>query len=297
MAPATVTVNPLDPTVTRLAGWTSTTAPPDATSTVTSSCVTYDFRFPPHSPVSSVLQTQTVTVRRAVTVTDTKRPPVTQYEFFTPVVTVTTPLRTVVSYHCLNTLVVVYHDHPDLTITGTYWEHTRTTTAVCLTTSTRSTSLIGVTALPATPPLQDWEYFASTSLATKHTVAVLGLTAVRRSGTGTSTVCDNPTRTVTTTFQLRNKSTATVTATDSSACRPDSTSRPRAIEAGEEEEAEVHSVAYTTVTVIDNTVRTLTGTAVVDVRVQTFERTWVDYMTATGAATTTTAWVCTRPPS
>src|SRR4051812_28020936 len=55
IAPATVTVNPRDPTITREAGWTTTTGPPPFTSTVTSSCITFDYSYPPedHAPTVS----------------------------------------------------------------------------------------------------------------------------------------------------------------------------------------------------------------------------------------------------
>jgi hypothetical protein len=52
---------------------------------------------------------------------------------------------------------------------------------------------------------------------------------------------------------------------------------------------EVKTVVYTTVTVISNTVYTLTGTAVVDVNTQEFPVTRIAYVTNSGVATVTGA--------
>lgn len=164
IAPATLTVNPKAPTVTRDVGWTSTAGPPPFTKTVTSPCITHEFRYPPenHSPL---VKTETVTSRSTITVTDLSRLLVTHFPFHTPTVTATTPLGTRVSDHCLNTLVVQYHDWPHLTWTWTVWDRTSTVTDVCLTSSTRSTTIPGVTLPSQDRTLQDWEYFSTGSIA------------------------------------------------------------------------------------------------------------------------------------
>ncbi|KAK4149636.1 hypothetical protein C8A00DRAFT_18706 [Chaetomidium leptoderma] len=296
IAPTTVTVNPRDPTVTREAGWTTTIGPPPFTSTITSSCVTYDFRYPPGNPVPSVT-TETVTARSTVTVTDTNRPPVTQFSFHTPTVTATTPLGTLVSYHCLNTLVVQYHDWTYLTWTWSAWEHTSLVTGVCLTSSTRSTTIPGVTLPTPERTLEDWEYFSTGNIATKHTVAIATDITAEIPGTTTRTICNNPTATTTTTITItRQPTTTTVYTADPSECNRGS----RAVKARQEGAAntpvEVHTVVYTTVTVINNTAMTLTGTAVVDVNTQTFSNTRIAYTTTTGTGVATyTSWVCSLP--
>ncbi|EAQ86398.1 predicted protein [Chaetomium globosum CBS 148.51] len=301
LKPTTVTVNPRDPTITRDAGWTTTTGPPPFTSTITSSCITFDWRYPPegHEPTVS---TATVTARSTITVTDTDRPLQTQYEFYLPTVTVTTPLATYVSYHCLNTLVVQYHDWEYLTWTWSNFAHTATTTGLCVTTSTRSTTIPGVT-LPSPPPrpLEDWEYFSvpGVSVVTKHTVAIATDTSVVFPGTTTRTVCDsrNPHPTITTPFTIHRPST-TVTATETvtEACA-DKVRRQGGSGTGEGSRVyppvEVRTVVYTTVTVIDNTVSTLTGTAIVDINTQQFPVTRVAYTTVAGTSVATvTETVC-----
>ncbi|KAL2257291.1 hypothetical protein VTK26DRAFT_379 [Humicola hyalothermophila] len=168
--PTTITVNPNDPTITRDAGWTTTVGPPPITNTITSSCITYDFSYPPEFSTSTT--TETVTTRSTITVTDTTRPLQTHFSFHTPTVTVTTPRGTVVSLHCLNTMVVQYHSWEHLTWTWSQWAHTAVTTGLCVTTSTRSTTIPGATppAATATRALEDWEYFGEPgqSVVTKH---------------------------------------------------------------------------------------------------------------------------------
>ncbi|KAL2163036.1 hypothetical protein VTH06DRAFT_6872 [Thermothelomyces fergusii] len=145
-APTTVTVNPLDRTVTRDAGWTTTVGPPAFTSTITSDCITYSYSYPPSSEATTVVTT-TVTERSTVTVTDTKLPPQTHTTWYVPTVTATKPTATYISYHCTNTMVVQYADWEYLTWTWTHWRNVATTTGLCLTTSTRSTTLPGLETL------------------------------------------------------------------------------------------------------------------------------------------------------
>jgi hypothetical protein len=286
--PTTVTVNPRDPTITREAGWTSTAAPPPFTSTITSSCVTYSYRLPPGNPVPPV-ETSTVTTRSTVTVTDTKRPLTTQFTFHTPTVTVTTPLATYVSYHCLNTLIVQYANWEYLTWTWSLWEHTATTTGLCLTSSTRSTTIPGVTLPTDTTTLQDWEYFSDgTSVATKNTVAIADDVTSTFPGTVTTTVCKgNPTPTTTTTITI-NRPTATTTVCAKGGSRRAEGGNVRR-EVAANTPVEVKTVVYTTVTVISNTVHTFTGTAVVDINTQEFPVTRIAYVTNSAAATVTGA--------
>jgi hypothetical protein len=300
--PATVTVNPRDPTITREAGWTTTTGPPPFTSTVTSSCITFDYSYPPedHAPTVS---TSTVTAQSTITVTDTNRPLETQYDFHTPTVTVTTPLATYVSYHCLNTLVVQYHDWEYLTWTWSNWAHTASTTGLCLTTSTRSTTIPGVT-FPAQPTreLEDWEYFSvpGVSVVTKHSVAIVTDIRTVFPGTTTRTICDsrNPRPTTTSPFTIhRPSTTVTTTETVTKACAAGDKVKRQGSGTGEGSQVfppvEVRTVVYTTVTVIDNTVSTLTGTAIVDINTQQFPVTRVAYTTVAGTSTATaTVTVC-----
>ncbi len=334
--PYTKTVNPLDPTITRPAGYTNTVWPPNPIRTITTNCITYDFIFPPPYHDS---HTVTASYRNGtVTVTDTNRPLQTQYSWHTPEVTVTTPRGTGVALHCLNTLIVNYHDYPDATYTYTYYEHVTAVTGLCLTSTTRSTTIPGVV-LP-TRTLDDWEYLTATSSTTKHSIAVVSLTNTVLSGTSTSTICaGNPSPRVTTTYTVtRQPATVTVyslltVATEdcyrsqsrSTIASTATNSSPSATAAAVSEGVgmgmgvgvgvgvgdrrlegrqllpppvpiEVQTVVYTTVTVIDNVVRTLTGTAVVDVFTQTFARTVWEYVTTTGTGVaTSTSWVCEMP--
>lgn len=296
ISPTTVTVNPRDPTVTREAGWTSTAGLPPFTSTITSSCITHEYRVPPEDHPPST-KTETVTTRSTVTVTDTNRPLVTHFSFHTPTVTVTTPLGTRISYHCLNTLVVQYHDWDYLTWTWSAWEHMAIVTGVCLTSSTRSTTIPGVTLPTPGRTLEDWEYFSTGSIATKHSVAIVTDITAHIPGTTTRTICDNPSPTTTTTYTVTRQPTTTTVYT----AHPLECSRgSRALKARQGDAAntpvEVHTVVYTTVTVVDNTVMTLTGTAVVDVNTQTFSQTRMAFVTTTGTGTATyTSWVCSLP--
>jgi hypothetical protein len=273
-------------------------------------------QLPPADHPPSVT-TSTVTARSTVTVTDTNRPLETQYSFHTPTVTATTPLATYVSYHCLNTLVVQYHAWEYLTWTWSYWEHTATTTGLCLTTSTRSTTIPGVTGLPApdAKTLEDWEYFSvpGQSVATKNSVAIVTDTSATIAGTTTRTVCDgrNPSPVTTTTITVTRQSTTTKTVTGGGQCTTTVAARggPGAragsgsgaaggegvVEArqGGNTPVEVRTVVYTTVTVVSNTALTLTGTAVVDVNTQSFPVTRIAYVTRTGTGVVTaTATVC-----
>ncbi|KAK3987355.1 hypothetical protein QBC44DRAFT_331629 [Cladorrhinum sp. PSN332] len=296
-APTTVTVNPRDPTVTKPPSWTSTVAPPDSISVTTSGCVSFSFIIPPADHPTSV-ETVTVTQRSTVTVSNTNRLPLTTQTIWpTPTITVTTPLRTLVSVHCTNTLVVSYYDAPDApaTYTFSWWPSTSYVTGLCKTTTTRTTTIPGVT-LPTTTPLADWEWFTEgTTLATKYSIAILDLTQVTIPGVTTATRCNslNPSPTITTTITLRRSATATVTATVpfTGACGLER-KRGNTIEA-RQAPIEVQTVVYTTVTVIDNTIRTLTGTAVLDVVTQSFPRTAIAYATTTETGTVTiTQIVC-----
>ncbi|KAK3305295.1 uncharacterized protein B0T15DRAFT_531887 [Chaetomium strumarium] len=295
--PTTVTVNPRDPTITREAGWTTTTGPPPFISTVTSSCITYNYSYPAGHETTTT--TTTVFRQSTVTVTDTNRPTETQYFFHTPTVTVTTPLATYVSYHCLNTLVVQYADWEYLTWTWSQWEHVASTTGLCLTTSTRSTTIPGFT-LPAssTRTLEDWEYFSvpGVSVVTKNTVAIATDVTSVIPGTSTRTVCDsrNLRPTTTTTITVTRQATTTRTVTGGGpGCVTRAPSRSD-VEAAAVvgTPVEVHTVVYTTVTVIDNSVYTLTGTAVVDVNTAEFPVTRIAYSTVTGPGATVTATIC-----
>lgn len=318
-SPTTTTVNPLDPTITfRPPGFTVTVGPPDFTSVTTSpGCLTYSFISPPpdHPPV---VETVTVTTRSTVTITDTHRLPLTTQTIFpTPTITLTTPRGTVVSVHCTNTLVVSYYDGPDAPATYTFsvWESTSFITGLCKTTTTRTTTIPGVVLPTNTRPLQDWEYFSSgATLATKYSIAILDLTQVTVPGVTTSTRCDpslNPSPAITTTTVRFNQQSTTTTVTtrvpDPSACSvvgprvaegrrdADSFDHHRAPEARQVTASpiEVRTVVYTTVTVIDNTIRTLTGTAIVDVVTQSFPRTSIVWTTLTGTQTVSvTSRVC-----
>jgi hypothetical protein len=245
--------------------------------------------------------TSTVTVRSTVTVTDTDRPTETQYFFHTPTVTVTTPTATYLSYHCLNTMVVQYADWEYLTWTWSYYENIASTTGLCLTTSTRSTTIPGFTLPTSTRTLEDWEYFSvpGVSVVTKNTVAIATDTTETFPGTTTVTICDsrNPHPTTTTTITITKQATQTVTKTGGEGCTTKAANnKVRREEAGAEAAVgtpvEVHTVVYTTVTVIDNSVYTLTGTAVVDVNTQEFPVTRIAYTTTTGSGVTVTETVC-----
>ncbi|KXX73410.1 hypothetical protein MMYC01_210339 [Madurella mycetomatis] len=302
--PRTVTVNPLDPTITRDGGWTFTSAPPPFISTVTSSCITYEFSTPPDDrPTITTTITTTTSARSSITVTDTNRPPSTSTIWHTPTITLTTPTATHFSYHCLNTLIVQYHPFEHLTWTWSYWEHQVITTGLCLTTTTRATTIPGVT-LPAEPQptLADWEYFseAGQSRATKNTVAVVTDTRHTFPGTTTLTVCDerNPRPTTTLTITITRRSTVTQTVTvEEGECTTTTTTGGNVDKEGvgvgvvearqDDEPVEVHTVVYTTVTVINNTVHTFTGTAVLDVVTQSFPITRVAYFTTTGTGVVT----------
>ncbi|KAK4139274.1 uncharacterized protein C8A04DRAFT_16002 [Dichotomopilus funicola] len=303
--PATVTVNPNDPTITREAGWTSTAAPPAFTSTVTSSCITYNYSYPPDKWTTTTT-TITATAQSTVTVTNLTRAPQTQYFFHTPTITVTTPTATYVSYHCLNTLVVQYADWEYLTWTWSNWEHIATTTGLCLTTSTRSTTIPGVTGLPtSTKSLEDWEYFSEpgVSVETKNTVAIATDVTSIIPGTSTYTSCKgNPSPETTTTITVTQRKTVTDTITRTEKCAVGVEQRQSG-DHGEGEGSQVYppvssyTTVYTTVTVIDNVVSTLTGTAVVDIDTQLFPVTRIAYVTkpATGTVTVTaTTTVCAK---
>ncbi|AEO56515.1 hypothetical protein MYCTH_100608 [Thermothelomyces thermophilus ATCC 42464] len=321
VAPTTVTVNPLDPTITREAGWTSTVAPPPFISTITSGCISYNYSFPPGSETTTTVVTRTVTEQSTVTVTDTDLPPQTHFYFHLPTVTVTTPTATYVSYHCTNTMVVQYADWEYLTWTWTHWQNVATTTGLCLTTSTRSTTLPGLDTLlptPPVPPLEDWEYFSGepgVTLVTKNTVAIATDTTVDAAPdqTTTVTICDdrNPRPTTTTTITVtRQQSTTTKTVTGGPGCAPTTTTRAPGARSGrrrrrgdgdddDDDEydvveardagtpVEVRTVVYTTVTVITNSVYTLTGTAIVDINTQEFPVTRIAYATTTGTGVVT----------
>ncbi|KAK4166851.1 hypothetical protein QBC43DRAFT_204864 [Cladorrhinum sp. PSN259] len=310
-APTTVTVNPNDPTITKPPpGWTSTIGPPDFTSVTTSGCVSFNFIIPPPDHPAST-QTVTVTQQSTTTVTNpTRRPLTTQTIWPTPTITVTGPTRTLLSVHCTNTLVVSYYDAADApaTYTFSWWPTTSYVTGLCVTTTTRSTTIPGVT-LPTTAPLADWEWFTSgTTLATKYSIAILDLTQVTVPGVTTSTRCNslNPSPTITTTIILSRSATTTTTATVTGACsnnggggggggggegaknKRDIHHDDAIIQARQQAPIEVQTVVYTTVTVIDNTIRTLTGTAVLDVVTQSFPRTAIAYVTSTVATRTVT---------
>ncbi|KAK4223498.1 hypothetical protein QBC38DRAFT_487648 [Podospora fimiseda] len=296
-APTTITVNPNDPTITKPPSWTSTVAPPDFIDVTTTGCVSYSFIIPEADHPTSVA-TVTVTQRSTVTVTNTARLPLTTYTLWpTPTVTVTTPLRTLVSLHCTNTLIVSYYDGPDApaTFTFSWWPSTSYVTGLCKTTTTRTTIIPGVT-LPTTTPLADWEWFTSgTTLATKYSIEILDLTQITVPGVTTATRCNslNPSPTITTTVTIKRAATATVTATVpfTGACGVEK-KRYNTIEA-RQAPIEVQTVVYTTVTVIDNSIQTLTGTAILNVLTQSFPRTVAAYQTVTETGTVTiTEIVC-----
>jgi len=324
-APVTETVNPLDPTITKSAGWTVTSGPGPSISTITSSCIRYSHRLPPVGHEAEIA-TYTFTTHDTVTVTDTNRPLTTQTEYYTPVVTVSTARATYLSYHCLNTLVVSYADFPGAVYTWTSFSATAYTTDVCLTSSTRSTTIPGVTLRSSSVPLQDWEYFSTANLATKYTVDVISTTILAAQGTATSTVCEKSqtvtaTRAITVTkfpstttvvFTCGNGITGSytppaITRRDSpgSGTEAVSTSTPEGqtqtqtqAEARTEkgkETLEIHTIIYKTVTVLDNTIRTLTGTAIVDVAAAEFTQTRVEYVTSTVATGVATVSSCVFP--
>ncbi|KAM7204708.1 hypothetical protein V8F20_003492 [Naviculisporaceae sp. PSN 640] len=313
LPPATTTVNPRDPTITwPPPGWTITVGPPTSTKIITSpGCLAYSFISPPPDHPAPIA-TETVTIRNTVTVTDPNRLPlITQTIFPTPTITVTSQ-QTVTSIHCTNTLVVSYYDKPDApaTYTFTQWQSTSFITGLCKATITRSTTIPGVI-LPTTPPLQDWEYFSDGStLATKYSIAILDLTQITVPGVTTSTKCDpslNPSPAVSTwtgRFDHRTTTTVVTRVPDPSACTARSVNVRGANMQGSEDEAlearqvtatpiEVRTVVYTTVTVVNNTIRTLTGTAIVDVVTQSFPRTSLVWTTLTGTETVkVTSRVC-----
>ncbi|KAM7211624.1 hypothetical protein V8F06_012977 [Rhypophila decipiens] len=312
-APITTTVNPRDPTITwKPPGWTVTVALPDHTQVITSpGCLTYSFISPPADHPTSA-STVTVTVRDTVTITNPSRLPLTTQTIFpTPTVTLTTPRGTVISVHCTNTLVVSYYDRPDAPATYTFsvWQSTSFITGLCKSTTTRTTTIPGVV-LPTTT-IQDWEYFSSGStLATKYSIAILDLTQLTFPGVTTSTRCDpslNPSPAITTTtvrFNRQSTTTITTKVPDPSACVKPAVNRREADSFDQELAArqvtaspiEIRTVVYTTVTVIDNTIRTLTGTAIVDVVTQSFPRTSIVWTTLTGTETVkVTSRVCPTP--
>ncbi|KAK4173334.1 hypothetical protein QBC36DRAFT_194874 [Triangularia setosa] len=284
LAPAvTVTQNPSDPTVTRPALLTRTVGTPTFTSTITQDCLSYSFLFPPegHTPDT---QTFVYETRSTITVFDTARRITTRTVETTPTITITKPTNTVVYRHCPKTLVVSYVDHEFLTWSWTQYAGGVTrVTGLCLTSSTRSTTIPGVT-LPtaATKTLEDWEYFSGdgATLATKYSVAVVyeAFPTVRERFT--STVCEaGQTTEWTTTLRV-----PTVTATVTGGCEGRLGKREGPVP------VRVETVVYTTVTVVGNRVMTLTGTAVVDVNTAVFTRTRIAYETV-GTSTVT---VCGR---
>ncbi|KAK0636835.1 hypothetical protein B0T17DRAFT_91326 [Bombardia bombarda] len=302
---ATATVNPLDITITKPAGWTSTVQPPYATSTITSGCVGYSYIYPPSGHSTGVVTT-TVTRQSTVTVTDTNRPIQTSVSYSTAYVTVTTPLVTLLSYYCTNTLVLSYYTDADSTYTWSQFNGGYTfVTEVCLTSVTRSTTIPGVT-VPTTVPLNDWDYFGSTTLYTKATRYQTDATS-EFPGVGTATVCNNPSPRVNFTVHVtRYTTTQTVFTqrTDQGCSTSTRAVTPRAELLAARQDApsatpiEVLTVIYTTVLVLDNTAQTLTGTAVVDVYTKSFPQTWPVYITTTASgASTYTSSVCKLPTS
>ena len=304
-APAiTTTVNPGDPTVTETEDTRTIVEP--FTSTISQTAGhTSEFIMPPegHAPDT---ETFTYETRSTVTVEDTNEPTTTRTVWTTP--TVTSTSGTVLQYEYPHTLVVSYVDHAEATWTWSDWEDGVTyTTGACLTTSTRSTTIPGVT-LPTTRPLEDWEYFSDVPAGgrvTKYSVAIVYETFVTFPGQYTSTMCNsNPTSTTTITISVtRQPTTTTVYTADPAECTDNAKRAEAGLKKREEveqgavtEPVEVHTVVYTTVTVIDNTVHTLTGTAVVEVDQKTIVRTLIEYTTTTGTGVaTSTSWVCSLP--
>ncbi|KAL2265217.1 hypothetical protein VTJ83DRAFT_6317 [Remersonia thermophila] len=317
----TATVNPLDPTVTSTATWTWSTVVPSSitTQTITTDCITYEHVLPPPGPdTTTTTTTVTRTYGTTLTVTDANRQPLTTYTTTsTPAVTITTQANTYHRYHCTNTMVVSYADWEHLTWTWSVAHPGRpTTTDVCLTTVTRSTTIPGFAAPSGTAEPADWEWFTEPGVTrvTKKTVAIWTDTSVELgSGDGgVFTVCNslNPRPVVTSTWTAVTQTTTrtqTVTSQAAGCATPTPTPPPglqRRARGGKLEgrqkstwfddlpPREVLTVVYTTVTVVDNTVHTLTGTAVVDVLTQVFPTTRVKYTTITGTGRVVTETVC-----
>ncbi|KAK0664535.1 hypothetical protein QBC41DRAFT_349885 [Cercophora samala] len=282
----TVTANPSDPTITLPAQFTHTAGTPTFTSTTTQDCLSYSFLYPPaNHPPSTITLTHT-TRPPTVTVHDPNRKITTRTVVTTPTITITKPTNTVIYRHCPKTLVVSYADHEFLTWSWTeYAAGVTRVTGTCLTSSTRSTTIPNVTLPTATKTLEDWEYFSQGgTIATKYSVAVVYEDFVTLRERYTSTICEaGQTVEWTTTVRV---SRPVVTTTVVGGCGGGSLGR----RAGEEGPVRVERVVYTTVTVVGNEVRTLTGTAVVDVRAATFTRTRMAFSTEGGRTVT----VCGR---
>ncbi|KAK0710423.1 hypothetical protein B0T21DRAFT_415979 [Apiosordaria backusii] len=287
----TTTRNPSDPTVTLPALITHTAGTPTFTSTITQPCLSYSFLYPPESHPPDIL-TFTYETRSTITVYDTAKKTTTRTVLTTPTVTFTKPINTVISRYCPNTLVVSYVDHEHLTWSWTQWAGGIThITGVCLTSSTRSTTIPGVT-LPTgtTKTLEDWEYFSEGgTVATKYSVGVVYEAFPTVEGRYTSILCEGG-QTVETTSTVRvTRQLGTTTVTGGAGCTKGAGRRggtKGGTEVGgmgrrQQQPVRVETVVYTTVTVVGNQVMTLTGTAVVDVNRAVFTRTRVRYETVT----------------
>jgi hypothetical protein len=306
----TVTVNPSDPTITVTAAGAVTSYVPEfiTTTTITTNCITYQESFPPPKSVSRATKTWTATYTTVTTVTDTNRPIQTQTSTYWPTVTVTTSGKSYLEYHCTNTMVIAYADWEYLTYTWINDYDVHWVTTACLTSITRSTTIPGFS-LPSEPETTnaDWEWFTDpdTTHVTKHTVVVRLEDFASRFGY-TSTECVNPSPVTTRTYTaVRETTTYTTTVTSSvPGCVTPTPGVKDKREGDEIEErqvrsttewweeyrgtpVEVQTVVYTTVTVISNTVYTLTGTAVVDVVTEVFPTTrgTITTRTVTGAMT------------
>ncbi|KAK4202370.1 hypothetical protein QBC40DRAFT_305206 [Triangularia verruculosa] len=291
----TVTQNPSDPTITRPAFITRTVGTPTFTSTITRACLSYSFLYPPegHGPNT---QTYTYQTRSTITIFDAAKRTTTRTVEVIPTVTVTKPTNTVIYYHCPNTLVVSFVDHESLTWSWTQYAAGIThVTVSCLTSSTRSTTIPGITLPTTTKTLADWEYLHDgLTIATKYSVAVLYEAFPTMTELFTSTVC-NAGQTVdwTTTVRVTPRQTTRTVTEEGPGCTQ---SEAGGLERRQGTPVRVETVVYTTVTVVDNTPMTLTGTAVVDVHTAVFTRTRVKYetVTATGEGGIVTVTACGR---
>ncbi|KAK4205481.1 hypothetical protein QBC40DRAFT_320325 [Triangularia verruculosa] len=307
-------------TITTTGRWTSTAweySPPYTYTTTTPPCITYGYiTFAPRHETQTVTHTKTAYLT-TVTVTPTYWVPTWTAIVELPKIITTTvspeyPTQTV--RVCASTLVIDLIDHPDATYTYTYYAAATIVPGPCLDSTTRSTTIPGVS-LPTREPA-DADYFSpGATRATKTSIApVVELTQVTLPGTTTVTDCAlNPTPistywTISVTYA---EATTTVTTHNDQLCGTRTYGKPRPQTADAEVEkrqvtsvpatlAKVETVVYTTLTVIDNTVRTLTGTAVVDYFTKSFPKTVATYVKTTvvgstytvgmgGCLTTTTA--------
>ncbi|KAK4184979.1 hypothetical protein QBC35DRAFT_32485 [Podospora australis] len=305
---------PFTTTVTTAGRWTSTVVvgdPPYTYTTTTAPCITYSWiTFAPRHETQTVTTTSTAYLT-TVTATPTYWVPTFTVYVDGPATTVTRtttyqyPTQTV--RQCASTLVIDLIDHPGATFTYSNYAATHTVSGLCLTPVTRSTDIPGVT-LP-TREAGDDEFFTSgATQATKTSIApIQELTDTFIQDTTTVTACvSNPTPistrwTITVTYAEK---TTTVPEHLDQLCRTPTYGKPRvtgdALQGRQEVTSvpptpvRVETVVYTTLTVIDNTVRTLTGTAVVDYFTQSFPKTVATYVQTTilGSTYTVPSYTC-----